>query len=83
MLDALRENGWRIGATAAALGISRTTLYAWMEKSEGIRKARDVGREEIVASLGECDGDVEAAAARLEVSPRGLRLRMKELGVAG
>jgi two-component system, NtrC family, nitrogen regulation response regulator GlnG len=83
MLDALRENGWRIGATAAALGISRTTLYAWMEKSEGIRKARDVGRDEIVACLGECDGQVEAAAARLEVSPRGLRLRMKELGVAG
>ena len=83
MLDALRENGWRIGATAAVLGISRTTLYAWMEKSEGIRKARDVGRDELVARLGDCDGDVEAAAARLEVSPRGLRLRMKELGVAG
>lgn len=83
LLDTLRANGWRIAASAAALGISRTTLYAWMEKEEGIRKARDVGREEIVASLGECDGDVDAAAARLEVSPRGLRLRMKELGVAG
>ena len=81
LIDALRQHGWRTGATAAALGISKTSLYGLIDKSTRIRKARDVSREELAKQLDECGGDVEAAAARLEVSPRGLKLRMKDLGL--
>jgi two-component system nitrogen regulation response regulator GlnG len=82
LIEALRAHRWQIGTTAAALGVSRTTLYAWMERSPDLRKARDIPRDELVACLDAHGGDVDAAAARLEVSPRGLRLRMKELGVS-
>ena len=81
LIEALRQHGWRTGATADALGISKTSLYGLIDKSQRIRKARDVSREELVQSLDESGGDVDAAAARLEVSPRGLRLRMKDLGL--
>ncbi|HOX43874.1 MAG TPA: sigma 54-interacting transcriptional regulator [Myxococcota bacterium] len=80
-LEALRAHGFKVKAAAAALGISRTTLYALMEQIPGLRKARDLGREELERGLAECGGDLEALAARLEVSPHGLKLRLKELGL--
>jgi two-component system nitrogen regulation response regulator GlnG len=81
LLEALREQGWRIAATARHLGISRTSLYALMEKSSRIKKARDLSAADISASLAEAAGDLAKAAAHLEVSERGLRLRMAELGL--
>jgi len=81
LLEVLRKNGWKTSATAQELGISRTTLYALIDRSTRIRKARDVPREEIVASLAACGGDVTAAAAKLEVSKRGLQLRITEDGI--
>src|SRR5262249_48979278 len=81
LIEALRMHGWRTGATADALGISKTSLYVLIEKSTRIRKAADLSREELSQSLEECGGDVDAAAARLEVSPRGLKLRMRDLGL--
>ena len=38
-------------------------------------------RDEIAASAKASDGDIDAMAAKLEVSPRGLRLRMRQLGL--
>jgi two-component system, NtrC family, nitrogen regulation response regulator GlnG len=81
VLRALRAHGFKVKAAAAALGISRTTLYALMDKSPDLRKARDLGREELERGLAGCAGDVDALAARLEVSPHGLKLRLKELGL--
>jgi two-component system nitrogen regulation response regulator GlnG len=81
LLAALRAHGFRIKATAQALGVSRTTLYALMERCPGLRKARDLGREELVHGLAECGGDLGVLAARLEVSPHGLKLRLKELAL--
>jgi two-component system nitrogen regulation response regulator GlnG len=81
LLEALRRHGWRIGATADALGIAKSSLYLLIDKTPRIRKARDVSKDELVRCLEECAGDVDAAAARLEVSPRGLKLRKSELGL--
>ena len=81
LLVALRANGWRTSATARQMGISRTTLYKLIDHSESIRKAKDLSPEEILRSRVECGGDVEAIATMLEVSPRGLLLRMRELHI--
>jgi two-component system nitrogen regulation response regulator GlnG len=81
LLAALRESGWRTSATARALGISRTTLYALIEKSARIRQAKDVGPEELRRCRDECAGDVDAMAEKLEVSGRAIKLRMRQLGM--
>jgi two-component system, NtrC family, nitrogen regulation response regulator GlnG len=78
---ALHENGWRINATARALGISRTYLYALIDRSGSLRKAKDVPPEEIRACHEACGGDVDAMVEALQVSSRGIRLRLKELGI--
>jgi len=81
ILDALRANRWRIQRAAAQLGISRGSLYDLIEKSPRIRKAADLSREEIHACLQRCGGDLDAMAAALEVSKRGLQRRMTQLGL--
>jgi two-component system nitrogen regulation response regulator GlnG len=81
LLEALRENGWRLQPTAARLGISRTSLYERIEKSPLLRKAADVSQEEIEACRETHGGDLDRMAASLEVSKRGLQLRMKQLGM--
>jgi len=82
LLCALQANDWKIGATADALGIARSSLYRLIDKSTRIRKAKDVPPDEIRAVRQDCEGDIRKMAAQLEVSPRGLRLRMKELGLS-
>jgi hypothetical protein len=52
-----------------------------MERCDGIRKARDLGAEEILACREACGGDIAEMAQRLEVSERGLKLRITELGI--
>jgi two-component system nitrogen regulation response regulator GlnG len=81
LIAALRENRWRIAATARALSVSKNTLYQLIERCPGIRKARDIGADEIVASQQAHAGDVAAMAEELQVSERGLKLRMRELGI--
>ncbi|MFL5398480.1 MAG: sigma 54-interacting transcriptional regulator [Myxococcales bacterium] len=77
LMDALRRNEWKTSLTARALGISRTTLYGRMERSPVIRKAGDVPPDELTRVLSECGNDLDVAAARLEVSKRGLQLRLR------
>lgn len=80
--EALRRNSFRVGATAAELGISRTWLYTLIERLPGLRKARDLTRDEILTCQDECQGDLDAMSQRLQVSRHGLSLRMKELGLS-
>jgi two-component system nitrogen regulation response regulator GlnG len=75
----MRANRWRINATALALGISRNTLYALIEKSSLLRKAKDIPGDEIRRCHAECNGDLDAMIEILEVSKRALQLRLKEL----
>ena len=79
LLEALRRNRWTIKPTAEELGISRTSLYALIDRHPAIRKASELGRDEIVRVSGECGGDLGEMGRRLEVSPSGLLQRMKEL----
>jgi two-component system nitrogen regulation response regulator GlnG len=79
LIEAMRSNGWQIAATARALGISRNTLYARMRRSGQIRKARDIPRGELAELYRRHDGDLAAIARSLDVSPRGLQLRLREL----
>jgi len=81
VLDALRRNGWRPGQAAEELGVARSSIYALMNESPNIRKAADLDVDQIRAQLDAVSGDVAAAAAALEVSERGLRLRMKQTGM--
>jgi len=78
---ALATHRWRPGAAATALGISKTTLYALIERCPAIRRARDVERGELEACRATTGGDLDAMSARLQVSRRGLQLRMRELGM--
>ena len=79
LIEALRAHDWSPGPTAKALGMSKTTLYALIEKSARIRKAQDLTADDITWALEEADGDTTEAAKVLEVSARGLKLRMKHL----
>ncbi len=81
LVAALRRNHFRIGATARDLGIARNTLYKRMERCAGLRRARDLDAREIQEALDAHPGDLEAAAGKLEVSARGLQLRLTELGL--
>ncbi len=81
LVAALRANRWSIKPTARQLGVSRTSLYALIEHSTAVRKARDLARPEIVRCRDECGGDLEEMSARLKVSAPGLRQRMKELEI--
>jgi len=81
LLTSLRTHRWRLQPAAASLGISRTALYERIERSPALRKASDLPREEIEDRLARLGGDLDAVAAGLEVSRRGLLLRMRRLGL--
>ncbi len=81
LLAALREHRWIKRQAAAALNVSRTSLDSLMKKCKKIRRAADLSGEEIDVALRRCDGDLDAAAAALEVSKRALVLRMRSLGM--
>jgi len=82
LLAALRLHRWDLKATAEALHVSRTSLYALIESCPKVRTATDLSRDEIVRCHAECGGDLDAMVDRLEVSKRGLGRRLRELGLA-
>ena len=47
-----------------------------------VPRAQDLARETIERALEECAGDVGFAADALQVSERGLKLRMRSLGLS-
>ena len=79
LLTTLRAHGFALQPAARALGISRTSLYELVERCPRLRKAGDLPEDELRRAFRETDGDLEAMAAALEVSPRGLKRRMKAL----
>jgi len=79
LLAALHASRWNLAGAAGRLGVSRTSLYARVERHGGIRKAGDLSRDEIAAALERCGGDLDAAADELGVSPHGLKIRRTEL----
>jgi two-component system nitrogen regulation response regulator GlnG len=81
LLKALRENRWNLKRAADMLGISRPSLYALIDACPKVRKAGDLTREEIESAIERCVGNIEAMVDSLKVSKRGLKMRMKELGM--
>jgi len=81
IIAALRAHNWSLGAAAAALGLPRTTLHDFVANHPELRLARDLSRDEIVAARAACGDDLDAVAAHLGVSRRGLVLRMRALGL--
>lgn len=79
--DVLRLNDWEIKAAAAALGISRTSLHARIEKCASIRKARDIDSAILRNCFNNCDGDIAAMVVQLEISEKALRRRLKECAI--
>ncbi|MEE8523443.1 MAG: sigma 54-interacting transcriptional regulator [Thermoanaerobaculia bacterium] len=82
LVSTLREHRWDLKATAEALRISRTSLYALIEKFPSTRAPGDITAEEIVEAHRDCGGDVGAMMDRLEISQRALRRRLNELGLS-
>jgi len=77
----LQRHRFQLAAAARELGVSRMHLDALIARSTSLRKAKDLGRDEIEACRRDASGDLDVMAERLEVSPRGLRLRMTQLGL--
>jgi two-component system nitrogen regulation response regulator GlnG len=81
LLTQLRAHGFRVADAARALGISRGALYALIERSTVLRKASALTLAEIQGAQRVHGDDPSRLAAALEVSPRGLRRRMGQLGL--
>jgi two-component system nitrogen regulation response regulator GlnG len=81
LLAALSENRWKVQPAAAQLGVSRTSLYALMERSAAIRRPADLAPSEIQACLEACQANLEAMAERLRVSRPALQRRLRDLGL--
>jgi two-component system, NtrC family, nitrogen regulation response regulator GlnG len=81
LVDALRAHRFSPERAATALGIPRASIYRLMDRSSRVRKASELGVEEIRAAQLAASGDEELMAERLEVSVRALRRRMGELAL--
>ncbi len=79
LLTALRKHRFRLEPTAIELRITRPSLYMLIDKSPHLRKAKDIPKAELLALSEKLGGDVEAMAEQLEVSSRGLYLRLREI----
>ena len=82
LIEALRCHTWQPAPAAAALGVSRTSLYTLMQRSPNVRKAADLDTQEITLALSSSDS-IAAAAGALCVSEQGLKRQMRALGMRG
>lgn len=90
LLAALRAEEFIVSRAAQRLCMSKTALYKRMDGCPLVRKASELERSEIenvrrrhMHDSGENRGDdlIRVMAAELEVSSRGLRLRMRQFGL--
>jgi two-component system nitrogen regulation response regulator GlnG len=76
---ALRAANYNYSAAAAALGISRNTLYERTRANqEGLSRAEDISDEEIFAAHDRNAGDIQAMARELRCSPKPLKKRLTQ-----
>ncbi|WP_437328826.1 sigma 54-interacting transcriptional regulator [Sorangium sp. So ce381] len=79
--EALRASRWDLAAAASLLRISRASLYAVIQGNARFRTAGSLSAEDISRAHATCSGDVDRMVEWLEVSERGLRRRLRELGL--
>lgn len=73
---------FKLGPTAAELGISRPALNELVDAHPTLERANNLSREVIAEAQAACEGDVDAMWRRLRVSKRGLVLRMREVDLS-
>lgn len=76
LLDALERHHFRTSRAARELGISRTTLYEYIQRDPELRKASDISDEELHRLREESHDDLGQLSKRLRVSVRALKLRL-------
>jgi len=81
LVEALRACAWDLKAAADRLRIPRPSIYDLIDKSPNVRTAGNLEAGEITRCFHDCQGDLDAMVARLEVSKRALSRRIKELGL--
>jgi len=81
LVAALRAHGWSPGRTAASLGLPTGTLHDLMRRSGHVRRAADVGDDELRETYDACAGDTRSMAEKLCVSERGLRITLRQRGL--
>ncbi len=81
LIAALAANRWRVRATAKTLGLSPSSVAMMIDRSDRIRKASDISKDEILAARRIVGDELDPLAAHLEVSARGLKARLKALGL--
>ena len=79
VLEALEQNRFEIKKTAAALGLSRNSFYALLERFGLPAGAGQLEAARIQEALQAAGNDVVVAAKALGVSTRALRRRLAEL----
>jgi two-component system nitrogen regulation response regulator GlnG len=77
--EVYRRNGWSASATAAELGIPRTTVIALRDRHPNLRNPNKIPPAELREALRACNGDLDVLAERLQVSRRGLQLRLSQI----
>lgn len=81
LIEALRRHRWRLQPTARDLGISRTSLYALIDKCSRVRRATELSRSEIEDALEHTGHDLDKVIDLLEVSKPGLLRRICQLDI--
>jgi two-component system nitrogen regulation response regulator GlnG len=81
IIAALEANNWEIKKATEQLGVARSTLYDWLNRSPHVSSANRMSREDLARHLSECQGDLVLMSQRLKVSRWALVRRLKELGL--
>ena len=75
---AWQDNAHEVRTVARSLGVSRHSVYRTVAASERYRLASEVSESELASAMQACDGDPVATALQLQVSPSGLRARLRQ-----
>lgn len=79
--QALHACDWKPADAARSLGISRSSVYALMQRYPNIKIAESLTHDQINGALEASDGDIDAAARYLQVSSAGMRRRICKLEI--
>jgi two-component system nitrogen regulation response regulator GlnG len=81
IVAALEANNWEIKKATDQLGVARSSLYDWLERSPHVTSANRLSQEELARHLRECQADLAVMSQRLKMSRWALVRRLKELGL--
>ncbi len=83
VLAALEGNGWRVGAAALALGVSRPSMYKLIDDHPGIRSPAAIPLDELNRVVAEFGDDIARCAQALKTPSEALRRHLRGVGLLG